>query len=103
MEEAKAGDIVGLVGLKESFTGDTLGAENSPIIFEKIVFPEPVVSVAVEPRRQAEQEKVFYGLSKLVEEDPTVRMRVDEETKNSLATNFTDYADFLFFISEICG
>jgi len=80
IKQAKAGDIVGLIGLKESFTGDTLGIENKPIVFEPIIFPEPVVSVAVEPKIKSEQSKVYEKFLTLTEEDPTVKVKTDSET-----------------------
>ncbi|MDD5069321.1 MAG: elongation factor G [Candidatus Omnitrophica bacterium] len=78
--EAKAGDIVCLVGLKETVTGDTLCEANKPIIIEEMKFPEPVVSVAIEPRTQADQEKLFLGLKKLEEEDPSFKVLYNKET-----------------------
>ena len=77
---AKAGDIIGLTGLKNTFTGDTLADYNHPILFERISFPEPVVSIAVEPKRKSEFEQVYNSLTKLTEEDPTVKLKVDPET-----------------------
>lgn len=79
-QEAYPGDIVGLVGLKDSYTGDTLADDEHPIIFERMLFPEPVVSVSVEPRTRADQEKLQMALTKLAEEDPTVVFRLDQET-----------------------
>jgi elongation factor G len=84
MQEAYAGDIVGVVGLKESFTGDTLSAFHAPILLEKIKFPEPVISVAIEPRTKADQEKLGGALRSLSDEDPTFRVRVDENTGQTL-------------------
>jgi elongation factor G len=80
INEAKAGDIVCLVGLKETTTGDTLCSEKYPIIMEAIKFPEPVVSVAIEPKTQADQEKLFAGLQKLEDEDPSFRVLYNKET-----------------------
>jgi elongation factor G len=80
INEAKAGDIVCLVGLKETTTGDTLCSEKYPIIMEAIKFPEPVVSVAIEPKTQADQEKLFVGLQKLEDEDPSFRVLYNKET-----------------------
>ncbi len=80
INEAKAGDIVCLVGLKETATGDTLCSEKYPIILEEIRFPEPVVSVAIEPKTQADQEKLFTGLQKLEAEDPSFKVAYNKET-----------------------
>ncbi|MFA6281753.1 MAG: elongation factor G [Candidatus Omnitrophota bacterium] len=80
INEAKAGDIVCLVGLKETTTGDTLCEEKYPIILEEIRFPEPVVSVAIEPRTQGDQEKLITGLKKLEDEDPSFRVAYNKET-----------------------
>ncbi len=80
IEEAAAGDIVAAVGLQDTVTGDTLCTPARPIILEPPSFPEPVISVAVEPRTRAEEEKVVEALEKLVAEDPTLRLRVDKET-----------------------
>lgn len=80
IETVYAGDIFAVVGLKNTFTGDTLCAENAPVILESIYIPEPVIEVAVEPKTKADQEKLSTALQKLSEEDPTFRVRVDEET-----------------------
>ncbi len=80
INEAKAGDIVCLVGLKETTTGDTLCEEKYPIILEEIRFPEPVVSVAIEPRTQGDQEKLILGLKKLEDEDPSFKVAYNKET-----------------------
>lgn len=79
-EEGKAGEIVALVGLKKTYTGDTLCDENRPIIFERLEFPEPVIYVAVEPKTRAQQDDVYNALSKITEEDPTVKLKIDSET-----------------------
>lgn len=81
VEEIKAGDIAGLVGLKKSYTGDTLCNKENPIQFEAISFPEPVVSVLVEPKTKQDQEKMVAGLGKFLLEDPTFRFRFDPETE----------------------
>ena len=86
LERAKAGDIVALVGLKGSYTGDTLSPEESPIIFEKMRFPEPVIKMSVEPKTKAESEKVFQSLIKLSEEDPTFQLRVDPDTGQTVVS-----------------
>ncbi len=80
LQEIYAGDIVAAVGLKETFTGHTLCQENNPIILEEITFPEPVVSIRVEPKTKEDQEKMGIALRKLSEEDPTFRVYGDEET-----------------------
>ncbi|HDD64785.1 MAG TPA: elongation factor G [Firmicutes bacterium] len=79
-EEMGAGDIAVLVGPKKTYTGDTLAEKEYPIIFEAIEFPEPVVNVSVEPKVKSDQEKVYSALMKICEEDPTVRVKSDEET-----------------------
>ena len=78
--EVFAGDIVAIVGLKDTTTGDTLCDEKHPIILEKMDFPEPVISVAVEPKTKADQEKMAIALQKLAEEDPSFRRATNEET-----------------------
>ncbi|WP_297965729.1 elongation factor G [uncultured Anaerovibrio sp.] len=75
-----SGDIAAAVGLKDTTTGDTLCDENHPIILESMEFPDPVISVAVEPKTKNDQEKMGIALQKLAEEDPTFRVRTDEET-----------------------
>ncbi|HET7152958.1 MAG TPA: elongation factor G [Candidatus Kapabacteria bacterium] len=84
VDEAYAGDIIALVGLKNTRTGDTLCDENDQIILEKMDFPEPVISVAIEPKTKADQEKLGETLAKLSEEDPTFRVRTDEETGQTI-------------------
>ena len=84
VEEAWTGDIVAATGLKNTLTGDTLSDPQSPIVLEAIRFPEPVVSVAVEPKTKADQEKMASALRKLEEEDPTFRVRHDPETGQTL-------------------
>jgi elongation factor G len=78
--EVYAGDIGAVLGLKESFTGDTLCAPQNPIVLESISFPEPVISVAIEPKTTVDQEKMGEALRKLAEEDPTFRVHNDETT-----------------------
>jgi len=80
IKEIEAGDIGALVGLKGTTTGDTLCDENSQIILESITFPEPVISIAIEPKTKADQEKMALALQKLGEEDPTFRVKTDDET-----------------------
>jgi elongation factor G len=84
LDEILAGDIGAVVGLKESFTGDTLCDASNLIVLETITFPEPVISVAIEPRTTADQDKMADALHKLAEEDPTFRVRVDEETGQTI-------------------
>jgi elongation factor G len=82
--EASAGDIVAIVGLKNTFTGDTLSAPEHPIVLESIQFPEPVITVAVEPKTKADTDKMSEALVKLSEEDPTFRLRVDPDTAQTV-------------------
>ncbi|RME80025.1 MAG: elongation factor G [Caldilineae bacterium] len=82
--EIGAGDIAAIIGLKQSFTGETLSDPNHPILLEPITFPEPVISVAIEPRSKADQDKLSDALSRLADEDPTFRVRVDENTGQTL-------------------
>ncbi|GAC1304605.1 MAG: elongation factor G [Vulcanimicrobiaceae bacterium] len=79
-----AGDIAAAVGLGDTRTGDTLCDEKQPIILENIVFPEPVISQAIEPKTKADQDKLGTALSRLAQEDPTFRMRTDEETQQTI-------------------
>ena len=79
-----AGEIAAGVGLKATTTGDTLSAENAPIVLESMTFPDPVISVAVEPKSKADQDKLGTGLQRLAEEDPTFRVSSDEETGQTL-------------------
>jgi elongation factor G len=80
VEEVYAGDIAAAVGIKQVITGDTLAAPDAPVHLEKIVFPEPVIKVAVEPKTKADQEKMSIALGRLAEEDPTFQVRTNEET-----------------------
>jgi elongation factor G len=84
IEEVYTGDIAAAVGLKDTTTGDTLCDEKNPIILESMVFPEPVISVAVEPKTKADQDKMGVALTKLAEEDPTFRMHTDQETGQTI-------------------
>jgi elongation factor G len=84
IKEVHAGDIAATVGIKTITTGDTLCDENNPIILEKMVFPEPVISVAIEPKTKADQEKLSLSLQKLAEEDPSFRVKGDEETGQTI-------------------
>tara|TARA_Y100000310_G_scaffold83591_2_gene80260 strand:- start:1383 stop:3482 length:2100 start_codon:yes stop_codon:yes gene_type:complete len=80
IQEVEAGDIAAVIGLKDTRTGDTLCDEGSPIQLENITFADPVISIAVEPKTKADQEKMGIALQKLSEEDPTFRVKSDEET-----------------------
>ncbi len=82
--EVSAGDIVAAVGLKNTLTGDTLSDPQSPILLEAIKFPEPVISIAIEPKSKSDQDKMSEGLQKLAEEDPTFRVHFEEETAQTL-------------------
>ena len=82
--EIPAGHIGGVVGLKHTRTGDTLCDEKSPVVLEAIEFPEPVISIAVEPKSKGDQEKMSIALQKLAEEDPTFRVKTDEETNQTI-------------------
>jgi elongation factor G len=84
VKEIRAGDIGAVVGLKQTITGDTLCDEARPVILESMTFPEPVVAVAIEPKTKADGDKLGISLSKLSQEDPTFRVRIDEETGQTL-------------------
>lgn len=84
VDEVDAGDIAAIVGLKGTTTGNTLCDQNNPIVLESITFPEPPVSIAIEPKTKADQEKMSTALQRLAEEDPTFRVRVDEETGQTI-------------------
>jgi elongation factor G len=84
IEEAHAGDIAAVLGLKNSFTGDTLCDQEAPILLENITFPDPVISVAIEPKTTADQDKLSTALQKLSEEDPTFKVRTDPDTGQTL-------------------
>ncbi len=84
VKEIGAGDIAALIGLRQSFTGETLSDPNKPILLEAITFPEPVISVAIEPRTKADQDKLSEALGRLSDEDPTFRVRVEENTGQTL-------------------
>ncbi len=83
-EEIWAGEIAAGVGLKQTTTGDTLSVETAPIVLERMTFPEPVISVAIEPKTKGDQDKLGAGLARLSEEDPTFRVTSDEETGQTL-------------------
>jgi elongation factor G len=84
LTEVRAGDIAAAIGLKEATTGDTLCAVNEEIILERMIFPEPVIHVAVEPKTKADQEKMGVALNRLAQEDPSFRVKTDEETNQTI-------------------
>ena len=84
IEEVRAGDIAAAVGLKEATTGDTLCGLNHEVILERMIFPEPVIHVAVEPKTKADQEKMGIALNRLAQEDPSFRVKTDEETNQTI-------------------
>jgi len=84
LDAIKAGDIVAMVGLKHTKTGDTLCDENDPVILERMAFPEPVIQIAIEPKTKADQDKLSDALAKLSDEDPTFKVKVHEETGQTL-------------------
>jgi elongation factor G len=84
IDEAFAGDIVALAGLKETTTGDTLCAKNAPIILERMEFPDPVIELSVEPKTKADQEKMGIALSRLAAEDPSFRVSTDHESGQTI-------------------
>jgi elongation factor G len=84
IEEIRAGDICAAVGLRNTFTGDTLCDPQHPIVLESITFPQPVISIAIEPKTRADQDKMAIALNKLAEEDPTFQMHTDSETAQTI-------------------
>ena len=84
LDEVRAGDIAAAVGLKEATTGDTLCGLNHEVILERMIFPEPVIHVAVEPKTKADQEKMGIALNRLAQEDPSFRVKTDEETNQTI-------------------
>jgi elongation factor G len=82
--EAFAGDIVAIVGLKDTTTGDTLAPPNAQVILERMIFPEPVIDIAVEPKSKADQEKMGLALNRLAAEDPSFRVKTDEESGQTI-------------------
>ena len=84
IKEAFAGEIVAIVGLKETTTGDTLCDPEKPIILEKITFPEPVISLAIEPKTKSDQERLGYALKRLMDEDPTFQVKTNHETGQTI-------------------
>lgn len=84
IEDIRAGDIAAIVGLKHTRTGDTLCSEKDPVVLERMVFPEPVIQIAIEPKTKADQDKLSEALMKLADEDPTFKIKVDDETSQTL-------------------
>jgi elongation factor G len=84
IERASAGDIIGIIGFKNTQTGDTLCIHNNPILLESMDFPDPVISVAIEPKTKADYDKLSDSLNKLAEEDPTFKISVNEETGQTI-------------------
>src|SRR6266853_2054988 len=84
IDEIRAGDICAAVGLRNTFTGDTLSDAHNPIILESITFPQPVISIAIEPRTRADQDKMAIALNKLAEEDPTFQLHTDAESGQTI-------------------
>ena len=84
LKEVRAGDIAAAVGLKEATTGDTLCDVNNEVVLERLIFPEPVIHVAVEPKTKADQEKMGIALNRLAQEDPSFRVKTDEETNQTI-------------------
>jgi elongation factor G len=84
IKEVHAGDIAAAVGLKDAVTGDTICALDKPVILERMIFPEPVIHVAVEPKTKADQEKMGLALNRLAQEDPSFRVRTDEESGQTI-------------------
>ena len=83
-DEFYAGDIAACVGLRKATTGDTLCDPDHPLLLEKMEFPEPVISMAIEPKSKADREKLAFALSSLSEEDPTFRVSTNEETGQTI-------------------
>src|SRR5690606_5514814 len=82
--EVLAGDIAACIGLKDVTTGESLSSIDKPIILERMIFPEPVIHVAVEPKTKADQEKMGLALGRLAQEDPSFRVRTDEESGQTI-------------------
>ena len=102
IKEVRAGDIAAAIGLKDTTTGDTLCAESDKIILERMEFPEPVISVAVEPRTKADQEKMGVALGKLAQEDPSFRVKTDEESGQTIISGMGElHLDILVDLSLI--
>src|SRR3546814_6189480 len=90
IKEVRAGDIAAAVGLKDVTTGDTLCAQDHIITLERMVFPEPVISMAVEPKTKSDQEKMGIALGRLAQEDPSFRVRTDEESGQTIIAGRTE-------------
>src|SRR3990172_4025285 len=90
IDQAFAGEIVALVGLRETTTGNTLCDKNARIVLESITFPEPVISLAIEPKTKSDQEKMGYALNKLSDEDPTFRIKTNQETGQTIISGMGD-------------
>src|SRR5437588_10858358 len=90
IDEIRAGDICAAVGLRNTFTGDTLCDAHHPIILESITFPQPVISIAIEPRTRADQDKMALALNKLAEEDPTFQLHTDAESGQTITSGMGD-------------
>jgi elongation factor G len=84
ISEVKAGDICAVIGLKQTTTGDTLSGAEDPVVLESMTFPEPVIDVAIEPKTKGDQEKLGVAIQRLAEEDPTFRVKTDEETGQTI-------------------
>ncbi|MDQ5900641.1 MAG: elongation factor [Patescibacteria group bacterium] len=84
IKEAYAGEIIAIIGLKDTITGDTLCDESKPIVLEQITFPEPVISLAIEPQTKSDQEKLGYAIKRLTEEDPTFSVKTNHETGQTI-------------------
>ncbi len=84
IKEAHAGDIIAIAGLKNTTTGDTLADPSKPVVLERMIFPDPVIDIAVEPKTKADQEKMGIALSRLASEDPSLRVRTDHETGQTI-------------------
>lgn len=84
IKEAYAGEIVGVIGFKDTTTGDTISEESKPIILEQISFPDPVISLAIEPKTKSDQEKMGYAIKRLMEEDPTFQVKSNHETGQTI-------------------
>ncbi len=84
VQAIRTGDLAAVVGLKDTTTGDTLCDETAPVVLESIEFPEPVISIAIEPKTKADQDKLSIALNKLAEEDPTFRVKIDPETGQTI-------------------
>src|SRR3989344_6674843 len=84
LDEAYAGEIVAVVGVKDTSTGDSLSALNAPVELESISFPEPVISLAIEPATKSDQERMSLALNKLSDEDPTFRIKTNHETGQTI-------------------